>query len=116
MNTLPPVTASPAALAEVVRLAEQSTAEIVVLIVERNRRLAADMRDPVAIAERKARIDNGLECLTCGNRNPDDIVADAPCGVATFKCLACRTSWFDTRECEPEPHLEPEWFDAKAGL
>ena len=138
---LPPVTASPAALAAVVVDALRTTNEAIELAARdhptplvlglahrRNARLIAQLEAEVvarkayaevdehrAYMERQRRIDAGEECPTCGTRERCRIAPSTQAGVDVFLC-DCGASWVDCNDRDPEPHLEPEWFDAKAGV
>lgn len=115
MNNLPPLHASPVALATVVRLAERSTAAELAAIAERLRRLTEPETLEQLVA-RNERIDNGLECCKCGNRDPESLTSDDPCRVPVFKCLRCYASWFDNREREGDAQCDRQFDDEAAGL
>lgn len=52
------------------------------------------------------REESGEQCIKCGSTDPEYLTTEFPCGIPTFKCLACRAAWFDTREREPS---NPDW-------
>jgi hypothetical protein len=98
-----PLTASPAALAEVVRIGvtlpepgARCAYHERVAQEQYARAKAYVERMDRALREREARIDRGEECPTCKGR---DIERQEFCGV--FVCRQCpATSWFDLRGAE----------------
>ncbi len=51
------------------------------------------------LVEQQLRIDAGARCPTCRREIPFPL-REFPLGIATFRCTACKSAWFDLTKGE----------------